>query len=266
MRRMHDRPVLLAVAALGILALTGCAPTAAPTATTTAAAVPAATAPTPVDEPTVTAAPAPSSTPGGCPSNGAARPGDAESAIDGDLDGDGRHDTVLYSPGSDLFGIVTASGAVLTVRDPLAGPGRHTGWATRIAGGAVVMVLADGRGADLYSLQRSGGMCTIGPVLNAQGDQYRFDQEDLRGHGTGVGCRPQEGALQLGGYDARPVQGDPDRLRVTFTRVTVSGDGRTATNGATSVVAESAASGSATVRIARGSTCGSAPIVGSNGQ
>jgi hypothetical protein len=255
------------VAALAVLALAGCTPEAPPTPTTTAtAAGPTPTAPAPaVDTAPTDAAPTPASA-RGCTPDGAARPGDAAAAIDGDLDGDGRDDSVFYSRGSALFGIATASGAVLTVSDPLAGPGRHTAWAAPVSGGAVVMVLADGRGGDLYSLQRSGATCAIRPVLNAQGDQYRFDQEDLRGHGTGVGCRAQDGALQLGGYDARPVGADPNRLKVTFTRVTVAADGTTATNGAMTVVAASAPSGSPTVLIARDSTCASAPIVGSSGQ
>lgn len=261
---MHRSRTALTVAMLAVLALAGCTATSQPTPTsrTTAAPTGSATAP-PVDDTTASAVPTPSSTSAGCSPNGATRPADARSAIDGDLDGDGRDDRVFYSPGGGLFGIATASGAVLTVHDPLAGPGRHTGWAAPIAGGAVVMVLADGRGADLYSLQRTGAECTIGTVSNAQGDQYRFDQEELRGHGTGVGCRPQDGALQLGGYDARTA--GANRFRVTFTRVTVSPDGRTATNGRTTVVAPSAPGTSATVRIARSSTCASVPIVGSSG-
>jgi hypothetical protein len=187
-------------------------------------------------------------------------------AIDGDLDGDGRDDRVFYSQSSAVFGIATASGAVLTVRDDLAGPGKHSGWAAPIAGGATVMAIADGRGAMLYSLQRSGGACAIRPVKDAQGHQYEFDQERLRGNGTGVGCRPQDGALQLGGYDARPVGSASGPYKVTFTRVVVSPDGRTATNGPTTVVDPAAASTSATLRIARDSTCASVPIVASSGE
>ena len=267
--RLHHLP--LAVAALAVLTLAGCTPeavtppTASPPRTVTAS--PTTTADAPVVAPTTTsAAPSASSTATGCPSNGAAAPADAQSAIDGDLDGDGRDDRVFYSPGSAEFGIVTASGAVLTVRDGLAGPGRHSGWAARIAGGAVVMAIADGRGAQLFSLQRAGGACAIRPVENAQGDQYRFDQERLRGTGTGVGCRVQGGSLQLGGYDARPTGSGSGPYRVTFTRVVVSPDGRTATNGPTTVVDPAAASTSATLRIARDSTCASVPIVGSSGE
>jgi hypothetical protein len=262
---------MLPAVAFAMLALTGCTST-SPAPTTTLAADPPSgpTTPDPTTAPTTsssdTATAEPSASPAGCAPDGTTLPADARAVTDGDLDGDGRVDSIFYSAGSSRFGVSTASGAVVPVHDPLAGPGRHTAWATRIAGGAVVMVLADGRGGDLYSLQRSGATCAIRPVLNAQGDQYRFDQEDLRGHGTGVGCRLQDGALQLGGYDARPVGADPNRLKVTFTRVTLAADGTTATNGATSVVAASAPSGSATVRIARDSTCASAPIVGSSGQ
>ncbi|MGN6744477.1 MAG: hypothetical protein ACTHJL_14460 [Amnibacterium sp.] len=258
---------LLPAVLLCVLALTGCT-TAAPTpppGSSPVTTVPPTTAPPPAPAPSPTDT-APTTQPAaeGCAANTTPLPAGAQPALDGDLDGDGKDDRIFAAPSTNRFGIVTASGAVLLVHDPLAGPGRHTAWATRIAGGAVVLTIADGRGALLFSLQHAGGTCTIAPVANPQGDQYAFDQEELRGHGTGVGCRPQDGALQLGGYDAHAV--GADRFRVTFTRVTVSPDGRTARNGATTLVAASAARDSATVRIARDSTCASVPIVGTSGE
>lgn len=257
---------VLTLPLLAVLLLSGCTATTSPAPTTTAVSTSPSSAP-PASTSAAPSASAPSTaTPAGCAPNDVVVPTGAESAIDGDLDGDGRDDRIFYSAGENRFGISTASGAVLTVRDPLAGPGAHTGWAARIAGGATVMALADGRGARLYSLQRSGSKCALAPVQNAQGAHYTFDQEDLRGNGTGVGCREQDGALQLGGYDARPTGTGADRFRVTFTRVTVSADGRTATNGPTTTVDPSAPSGSATLRIARDSTCASVPVVGSSGR
>lgn len=263
---MHRRALAAVASLVAALALAGCStpqPTTSPTVTTTATVVaqpsasPTATEPSPVATTSASAAPA------GCAAGTTVKPGDAVSKAVGDLDGDGRPDSIYYSEGASQFGIATASGAVLPVRDTLAGPGKHTAWAARIAGGAVVMVLSDGRGAELYGLQRSGSGCSLGAVLNPQGTQYGFDQEELRGNGTGVGCREHNGT-RLGGYDAHAVGGD--RFKVTFTVVTVAPDARSARNGATSVLATSAANDSALVRTAEGSTCGSAPIVGSSGK
>jgi hypothetical protein len=253
------------IIALGMLAaLTGCAvpslgvPT--PTVTRTASPAPASSTPAGTPPPTAT-----TGTAAGCPANGGATPTGATIANAGDLDGDGRDDTVFYSATRGEFGITTASGATVTTRDPLAGPARHTGWAARIAGGAAVLVTADGRGAALFALQRDGG-CRLGAVQNADGAQYLFDQEELRGQGTGVGCLREDGALQLGGYDAKAIGTDSGLFRVTFTPVVVSGDGRTATNGAARVIAGSSPGTGALVKTARGSTCLDAPIVGSDGE
>ncbi len=257
---MQSSRHILPAALLLVLALSGCATAAPPSPTATASTSASVASPAPSDAQTPTESTTTSTT-SACTPTSTTRPGGAETAIDGDLDGDGRDDSIFFSRTRHEFGIATASGAVLSVTDPFTGPAPHTGWAAQVSGGAVVMVLADGRDAHLYSLHQSGGNCSIQPVMNDQGQPYVFD---LRGtSGTGVGCRPADGALQLGGYDARPVGSDTSHFRVTFTRVTVSADGRTARNGATTVIDAAAPTTSATLRIARDSTCASVPIVGS---
>jgi hypothetical protein len=251
---------IVPAALLLVLALSGCTAAAPPSPTATASTSASVASPAPSDAQTPTGSTTTSTTIG-CAPTGTTRPAGAEAAIDGDLDGDGRDDSIFFSRTRHEFGIATASGAVLSIADPLTGPSSHTGWAAQVSGGAVVMVLADGREARLYSLRRSGGSCAIQPVLDDQGRPYVFDQRGTRG--TGVGCRPADGVLQLGGYDARAVGADTSHFRVTFTRVTVSADGRTAREGTATVIDPAAAKASATLRIARDSTCASVPIVGS---
>lgn len=196
----------------------------------------------------------------GCPANASTVPAGSWTARIGDVDGDGRADTEFYT--RDLrYGIRTASGAVHMQHDGLAGPGPHSGWSARLAGGPVITVLDDGRQAHLYSFTG----CDIRPVKNAQGAQYSFwlaqwGPEPIRG--TGVACTAAPRHLE--GVLAR--QHADGRFTIETTRIAVSADGTRATNGSTGVGTHRYARGSSTVQHAWDSTCGSTPVVHTDGR
>lgn len=264
------RPLHLAAAGLAAaLLLTGCtspAPrpttTATPTATATATATTSATASATASAsavPAASATPSASTAAAGCPAdNGESMPG-ATFRATADLDGDGRADRVFSERAKGEFGIVTASGAHLSLMYESASPDTRVAWAARI-GGVGILMTADGREATMWSIQRgSGGRCSLFTVRNAQGKPYEFLLQRQAGPGSGVGCRTENGRTVLGGYDVAPVTATTSR--VTFTHVAVSADGRVATNGTTEVLAKAAPDGSAVVTGAEGSDCLDAALV-----
>ena len=189
----------------------------------------------------------------GCADNGGYVPAGSKTASIGDVDGDGRADTEFVAPNG-RTGIRSATGAVHTVANPLAGPGPHGTWVKKLSDGPVVLVADDLRQAELFSFVG----CRIKPVENAQGDQYSFwlntnGPEPIRG--TGVACG-STGHLQ--GVLARPVDA---LFAIDRTHVVVSRDGTRATNGNVSRSAGQYGSATTTVRHANESYCATAPTV-----
>ena len=262
-------PVTALFASLLVASLSGCSaapagppPTASvatpgPGATASAipSAIPSATA---TVEPTASA-PVDASAPG-CLANDTERPDDTYAAQIPDVDGDGLADSQWYAETSPFrYGITTASGATFSVPDGLAGPGQHSGWSARLANGVVVTVLDDSRGASLHAIVD----CEFVTPLDVKGSPYTFDMQDLRGNGTGVGCRPGASGLELNGFKA--VERADGTFTVTATQINVGADGKTAVNGIRSTVSGLSASDPSVLE-AQTSSCGSIPVVATSGR
>ena len=67
------------------------------------------------------------------------------------------------------------------------------------------LIVSNGRGAHLYQVNG----CNITTVIDPQGAPFVFDQENLRGSGTGVGCLDLGDGPHLVGLQAHV---GPDRL------------------------------------------------------
>ena len=199
--------------------------------------------------------------PEGCPATAKTMPADAVSAHIPDVDGDGRTDTAWYSEGQAPFtyGITTASGATVTLADDLAGPNTHSGWTAELHNGVVATVLDDGRSASLHALVD----CAFVTPIGVDGRPYTFDMQDLRGFGTGVGCREVDGGLELNGLQSS--QNRDDSYTVLATGITVSTDGTSARNGYTDVSDEVPAE-DPRVAEAQTSSCADAPVVSTSGR
>jgi hypothetical protein len=156
----------------------------------------------------------------GCPAGGPAVPARAITRPVGDVDGDGRADTgwIAAAAGSTRFGVRTATGARLSAAFAL--PGGAAARSVLIAdvdgAGTVVALATDGRTVLLFRVLG----CAIGPVSNAEGDQYAFDL-GFRGTGTGVGCLGVGGGpVGLVGLNATPGDG---QTTVRRTRIDLTG-------------------------------------------
>jgi hypothetical protein len=213
-------------------------------------------------------APAPSASaattgPAGCSNGTTQLPDGADTASIGDVDGDGKADTAFFAEASSGFeyGIRTAAGGVVTLKDDLAGPGRHSGWtATLGEPGVAVTVLDDGRTATLHAFAG----CRFVPTIGADGEPYRFGLNGFSEAGTGVACDDRSGVRELQGVLAkRRADG---RYDIRWTRIDVSADGTRATNGPTQTRWTGLAGGDARVRAAMGSSCAGAPKVGTSGR
>lgn len=253
----------------GVLVLAGCSAT--PTAHS------ASTEPAPVGTVTASASntvsPSPtqsrtpaamnSSSPRGCSNGKTAIPVGADTAVIGDVDGDGRPDTEFYSegPGGFAYGIKTAAGGVYTLKDDLAGPGVHSGWtATVDTAVGHVTVLDDGRAATLHAFVNCHFITTDG----TNGQPYRFGLNGFYEAGTGVACNDQNGGVLVEGVLAKKrSNGNHD---VRWTSINISADGRTATNGATETRWADLPATDVRVKQAMGSYCGTVPKVHTSGR
>jgi hypothetical protein len=70
-------------------------------------------------------------------------------------------------------------------------------------GGNHQLIVSDGRGARLYAVDG----CAIRTVLGPDGTPFVFDLQNLRGHGTGVGCSDLGDGRRLVGLQALPESG-----------------------------------------------------------
>jgi hypothetical protein len=129
---------------------------------------------------------------GGCASGGSPPPADAAQRQVGDLDGDGRPDTLWVGQFRDgngrtdrVVGVTTASGDNSQVQVTSASPIPLSALAIDAQqDGQHQIVVSDGRSAHLYVFAD----CRLQTVADNQGAPFLFDLQNLRDHGTGVGC------------------------------------------------------------------------------
>jgi hypothetical protein len=197
----------------------------------------------------------------GCPPAGAPPPpGVAERQV-GDLDGDGLPDTLWIGPsrGADgastrVVGITTASGDNTSVQVSSASPIplRALAIDAQDDGGHQVVVSA-GRGAHLYVFAD----CRLQAAVDVKGVPFLFDMQNLRGHGTGVGCSdlgpPSVGRHLVG------LQALPDGGAWTVQRTEIDLDGTRATIGQSDTLTVASAQDPA-VTSAQTISCGSLSI------
>jgi hypothetical protein len=178
-----------------------------------------------------------------------------------DVDGDGRADTEFYSEQPRFeFGVRTASGALIVLRDDLAGPAVHAGWIHKGPSGAPLAVLDDSRTATLHALVG----CRFVTPDGVNGKPYAFTLNGFGDAGTGVTCTAAQDDSWLSGVLAeRRSNGRYDIIR---TRILVSADGRTATNGDRTTVATGLDRSDPRVQAAMTSVCPGVPEVRTSGR
>jgi hypothetical protein len=129
---------------------------------------------------------------GGCAPSGTPPPaGVAQREVD-DLDWDGRPDTLWVGQSRDvnghidrIVGVTTASGDNAQVEVTSASPIPLSALAVDAQqDGQHQIIVSDGRSAQLYVFAN----CRIQTVADNQGAPFLFDLQNLRDHGTGVGC------------------------------------------------------------------------------
>ncbi|MBU8855829.1 MULTISPECIES: hypothetical protein [unclassified Micromonospora] len=228
---MRRPTVMLATALviLGTTGLSGCtgeeaaapaAPTTPGTATTTGTPSPA----------TPTAGAPGSGTGPGCPANEDRIPPGSRSVSTGDLDHDGRRDTLfLVDDGENSIGVRTATGLTTSTRFSVAEPSELEPHGFLIADGSSFILLGGSRQAYLFAFVG----CRVVVTRNAEGEQYRFDNGFARS-GTGVGCLRGSDGLTLVGLRAERTT-DGDRYQIRRTVIEPMQLGRSARNGPTSV-------------------------------
>lgn len=197
----------------------------------------------------------------GCAANGGSIPSGSDVATIDDVDGDGRPDTEFYAESPQFeYGIQTASGATIVLRDDLAGPGRHSGWSAPLETEVVITVLDDSRTATLHAFVD----CAFVTTKGVDGEPYRFLLNGFGDTGTGVSCATDNGGRQLLGLLAS--RGDDNLYDITQTLVDVSKDGAEAVNGGSSQVATGLPADDARVTAAMESRCGDVPKVATSGR
>jgi hypothetical protein len=135
---------------------------------------------------------APSFAAGGCTPTGAPPPADVAQRKVRDLDWDGRPDTLWVGQSRDgngqtdrVVGVTTASGDNAQMEVMSASPIPLAALAIDAQqDGQHQIIVSDGRSAQLYVFAN----CRIQTVADNQGAPFLFDLQNLRDHGTGVGC------------------------------------------------------------------------------
>jgi hypothetical protein len=182
-----------------------------------------------------------------------------------DLDGDGRPDTLWVGQFQDgdgrvnrVVGITTASGANSDVQISSASPIPLTALAIDAQDdGGNQIIVSDGRSARLYTFAE----CRLQAVLNARdGAPFVFDLQNLRGHGTGVGCSdlgPPSVGRHLVGLQA--LESPPNTGQWTVRRTVIDLHGTLATVGQSDTVTATSAQDPA-VTSAKTISCGDLTI------
>lgn len=245
----------------------GTGPSTSSTSSAPSTSVPAssATAPPTTAAPATTAAP--TTTAPGCPPTDVEPPPTSTGAPRGDLDGDGREDTVQF--GEEGGGLV----AVLA-------DGRVYAAATGTARPYVVLgiVDADGDGADEVFITRDvsieGGDrttgvavvhladCAFAPVANAEGEEYTFVIGGGDGASDGMGCTDVDGD---GRSELVGLHGERHGHEVEWTRTVVELEGRQARNGAVDGGTFDTRDDADAIELLGRATCGEDPLEGTYG-
>ncbi|OSC42561.1 hypothetical protein [Mycobacterium decipiens] len=166
-----------------------------------------------------------SSADAGCAPGGNPPPAQVAERQVGDLDGDGRPDTLWIGifRGADgaterLVGITTASGANSEVQISSASPIPLRAMAIDAQqNGNHQVIVSDGRSAQLYVFAD----CRLQTVVDSHYRRpFLFDLEDLAGHGTGIGCSDLGDGRHLVGLQALAENG---RWTIHRTEIDLSG-------------------------------------------
>ena len=208
-----------------------------------------------------------SSAAAGCTPGGAPPPAGAGMRQVSDLDGDGRPDTLWVGQFADgppyqgrinrVVGIATASGANSDVQISSASPMPLTALAiVAQSDGGNQIIVSDGRSAQLYTFAE----CRLQAVVDSEGMPFVFDLQNLRDHGTGVGCSdlgPPSIGRHLVGLQA--LQSPPDSGQWTVRRTVIELHGTMATIGQSDTVTATSAQDPA-VTSAQTISCGDLTI------
>ncbi|HTQ17639.1 hypothetical protein [Mycobacterium sp.] len=202
---------------------------------------------------------APSSAAPGCPAGGAPPPPGAAQRQVGDLDGDGRPDTLWIGLFRDaggrtnrVVGVTTASGAISDVQVDSASPIPLSALAVDAQeNGGNQIIVSDGRGARLYTFAD----CRLQTVVDGHyGRPFLFDQQNLRDQGTGVGCSDLGDGRHLVALQASQTDG-----QWTVRRTEIDLNGTVATTGRSDTVTAASAQDAA-VTSAQTISCGNLTI------
>lgn len=202
----------------------------------------------------------------GCTNSGTVPKG-ARTVDIGDVDHDGKADTAFYAavPGTTDaqghydYGVHTAAGGVIKVRDRMTGDRVHSGWFSGTDGMGFVAVIDDTETATLYAFRG----CKLIQPHHVGGGPYVMKIGRTAKPGTGVACNDQNGGVLLERATARKrSNGNYDIVR---TIIDVSADGRTARQqsgpGSTEVRWSNLKPSDIRVQQARGSYCNDVPKV-----
>jgi len=205
--------------------------------------------------------PTPEDRPKGCPANNETIPGGADIATIPDIDGDGQPDIHFYSEIPNfMYGVQTATGATVILRDQLAGPHTHSGWTAQLGSDLVITVLDDGRTASLHAFVD----CRFVTTTDLDGTPYRLGLNGFSDDNTAVRCGNGDGGLELIGVNAAR---QPDTTYdIVKTTITISRDGKRVVHSSAQTEATGLAASDERVTSARGSTCADVPEVGSIGR
>ena len=161
----------------------------------------------------------------GCPPGGTPPPAGAAQRQVADLDGGDGPSTLWVGQFRDgdghrnrVVGVSTASGANSDVQISSASPMPLTALAIDAEdNGGNQIIVSDGRSARLYSF----AACRLQAVVDREGAPFVFDLQNLRDHGTGVGCSDLGNGRRLVGLQA--LQTDTGRWTVRRTEIDLNG-------------------------------------------
>jgi hypothetical protein len=155
----------------------------------------------------------------GCPAGGTPPPVGAAQRQVANLDGGDGPSTLWVGQFRDgdghsnrVVGVSTASGANSDVQISSASPMPLTALAIDAQdNGGNQIIVSDGRSARLYTF----AACRLQAVVDREGAPFVFDLQNLRDHGTGVGCSDLGNGRRLVGLQALQTNTGPWTVRRT---------------------------------------------------
>jgi hypothetical protein len=161
----------------------------------------------------------------GCPTGGAPPPAGAAQRQVANLDGGDGPSTLWAGQFRDgdgdinrVVGVTTLSGANSDVQISSTSPMPLTDLAIDAQNdGGNQIVVSDGRSARLYTFAE----CRLQAVVDREGAPFVFDLQNLRTHGTGVGCSDLGNGRRLVGLQA--LQTNSGQWTVRRTEIDVNG-------------------------------------------